>query len=198
MGAPDVRKETLQKSIFSALGETMSERGPLEAPKGVPRDPKRHPRDTKSHPRDTQRPPKDTQKDSQGSLRAPWGTHGHPKGLPRVPQSTLGDTRADTKRTQGHPRDARTFPTDTSQVPRNTRNHPKISQTWPAIFDNVLLHNEERRWRASAYTKFLFSELATSTTRLSNNVTFPEVQVNARYLNLAAEREANQARGSPP
>ena len=48
MGAPDVRKETLQKSTFSTLGVTMSERCPLEGPKGGPRDPKSHPRDIKT------------------------------------------------------------------------------------------------------------------------------------------------------
>ena len=39
LGAPEVRKETLRKSMFPTLQEPMSERGPLEGPKGLARDP---------------------------------------------------------------------------------------------------------------------------------------------------------------
>ena len=104
MGAPDVRKETLQTNTYSALDETMFKRGPLEAPKGDPRDPQRHPRDTKSHPRDIQRPPKDTQKHSQGSLRAPWGhtdTQKDSQGSLRAPWGTHEPTVREHKASRG-------------------------------------------------------------------------------------------------
>ena len=45
LGAPEVRKETIQKSTFKALAVTLSERGPLEGPKGLSRDPKSSPRE---------------------------------------------------------------------------------------------------------------------------------------------------------
>ena len=55
LGAPEVRKETLRKSMFLTLEETMSERGPLEGPKGLARDPQSRPRDSLAPPPTLQR-----------------------------------------------------------------------------------------------------------------------------------------------
>ena len=53
LGAPEVRKETLRKSMFLTLQEPMSDRGPLEGPKGLaggPQSPPRDPLRGHSHP----------------------------------------------------------------------------------------------------------------------------------------------------
>ena len=55
LGGPEGRKETLRKSMFPTLEEPVSERGPLEGPKGLARDPQSRPRDPLAPPRTLQR-----------------------------------------------------------------------------------------------------------------------------------------------